>query len=85
MGLVLEPKTGRILALMNQPAFDPNYFWKANEKNRVNRIYNHQLERELIRPVVARAAAIERQGLDGTKVLPPHRGRAELWLFREGT
>nr|WP_320010202.1 hypothetical protein [uncultured Desulfobulbus sp.] len=71
MGLVLEPKTGRILALMNQPAFDPNYFWKASEKNRVNRIYNHQLERDLIRPVVARAAAIERQGLDGTKVLPP--------------
>ncbi|MBM9613301.1 hypothetical protein JWJ90_03265 [Desulfobulbus rhabdoformis] len=71
MGLVIEPKTGRILALMNQPSFDPNYFWKANESNRVNRIYNHQLERDLIRPIVARAAAIERQGLDGTKVLPP--------------
>lgn len=71
MGLVIEPKTGRILALMNQPSFDPNYFWKANESNRENRIYNHQLERDLIRPIVARAAAIERKGLDGTKVLPP--------------
>lgn len=70
MGLVIEPGTGRILALVNQPSFNPNYFWKANESNRVNRIYNHVLAKELIRPILARAAAIEREGLEGTGLLP---------------
>ncbi len=71
MGLLIEPGSGRILALMNQPSFNPNYFWKASESNRVNRIYNHLLDKELIRPILVRAAAIEREGLDGPGVLPP--------------
>ena len=70
MGLVIEPGSGRIVALVNQPSFNPNYFWKANESNRVNRIYNHVLDKELIRPILARAAAIEREGMDGTGLLP---------------
>lgn len=70
MGLVIEPGSGRIIALVNQPSFNPNYFWKANESNRVNRIYNHVLDKELIRPILARAAAIEREGVDGGGVLP---------------
>jgi len=71
MGLVIEPGSGRILALVNQPSFNPNYFWKAKESNRVNRMYNHVLNKELIRPVLVRAAAIEREGLDGPALLPP--------------
>jgi len=70
MGLVIEPGSGRILALVNQPSFNPNYFWKANESNRVNRIYNHVLAKQLIRPILARAAAIEREGLDSPGLLP---------------
>ncbi len=70
MGLLLEPSSGRILALVNQPAFNPNYFWKAQEGSRVNRIYNHVLNRDLIRAILARAAAIERDGLGGRGVLP---------------
>jgi len=71
MGLLIEPGSGRILALMNQPSFNPNYFWKANETNRVNRIYNHLLDKKLVRPILARAAAIEREGLEGPGLLPP--------------
>ncbi|NLX18484.1 MAG: hypothetical protein GXY53_04265 [Desulfobulbus sp.] len=70
MALLLEPGSGRILALVNQPSFNPNYFWKASESNRVNRIYNHVLSKELIRPVLARAAAIEREGIEGPALLP---------------
>ena len=70
MGLVIEPASGRIVALVNQPSFNPNYFWKASESNRVNRIYNHVLNKALIRPVLARAAAIEREGLEGPPLLP---------------
>ena len=71
MGLVIEPGSGRILALVNQPSFNPNYFWKASESNRVNRMYNHVLDKDLIRPILARAAAIEREGLEGPALLPP--------------
>ncbi len=71
MGLLLEPGSGRILALVNQPSFNPNYFWKANEGNRVNRIYSHLLDKDLIRPILVRAAAIEREGIDGPPLLPP--------------
>lgn len=70
MALLIEPGSGRILALVNQPSFNPNYFWKASESNRVNRMYNHVLSKELIRPVIARAAAIEREGLEGPALLP---------------
>lgn len=70
MGLLLEPGSGRVLALVNQPAFNPNYFWKARDDNRVNRIYSQLLDRDLIRPIMARAAAIERGGLDGAPLLP---------------
>jgi cell division protein FtsI (penicillin-binding protein 3) len=70
MGLLLEPGSGRILALVNQPSFNPNYFWKAKESNRVNRIYNHVLDKELIRAILFRAAAIEREGLQGPGLLP---------------
>lgn len=71
MGLLIEPGSGRILALVNQPSFNPNYFWKAKEVSRVNRIYNHILDKDLIRPILVRAAAIERDGLDGPPLLPP--------------
>jgi cell division protein FtsI (penicillin-binding protein 3) len=71
MGMLIEPGSGRILSLMNQPSFNPNYFWKANESNRVNRVYNHVLDKNLIRPILTRAAAIERGGLEGPGVLPP--------------
>lgn len=70
MGLLLEPGSGRILALVNQPSFNPNYFWKANEGNRVNRVYSHLLDKDLIRPILVRAAEIEREGIDGPPLLP---------------
>lgn len=83
MGLLIEPGSGRILALVNQPSFNPNYFWKANESNRVNRIYNHVLNKDLIRPILARAAAIEREGLDGPGLLPPFVAAPNYGFTRE--
>lgn len=71
MGMVIEPGSGRILALINQPSFNPNYFWKASENNRINRMYNHLLNKELIRSILVKAAAIQRTGLGGPALLPP--------------
>ena len=70
MGLLLEPGSGRILALANYPAFNPNYFWMAQEGSRENRIFSRLLDSELIRPVLVRAAAIEREGVDARPLLP---------------
>ncbi|PID72857.1 MAG: hypothetical protein CSB34_00065 [Desulfobulbus propionicus] len=71
MGVLLEPFTGKVLAVMNHPAYNPNYFWKADEQVHANKIYQHNLQKVLIEPVLSRAAAIEREGLEMKKLLPP--------------
>ncbi|MBI5092379.1 MAG: PASTA domain-containing protein [Candidatus Hydrogenedentes bacterium] len=37
MGMVMDPKTGAILALACRPAFDPNEYWTATPEQRKNR------------------------------------------------
>lgn len=37
-GIVLDPRSGEVLALVNQPAFDPNFFWDSAENSRTNRV-----------------------------------------------
>ena len=71
MGVLLEPFTGKVVAVMNYPSFNPNYFWQADEQVRLNRVYRHDLHKALIEPVIARAAAIAREGLTMKKMLPP--------------
>lgn len=70
MGVLLEPFTGKVLAVMNYPSFNPNYFWQADEQVRLNRVYQHDLHKELIEPIIAKAAAIAREGLAMKKMLP---------------
>lgn len=70
MGLVIEPGSGRILALTNQPAFNPNYFWQADDSIRVNRMYKSNLDKSLIRPLLVRGVAIQGNGLSRRNLLP---------------
>lgn len=37
-GIVLDPGSGEVLALVNQPSFDPNFFWNSDENSRTNRV-----------------------------------------------
>lgn len=71
MGVLMEPFTGKVLALMNYPSFNPNYFWQADEYVRQNRMYRHNLRKELIQPLLSRTAAITREGLALEELLPP--------------
>lgn len=70
MGILLEPFTGKVVAVMSQPTFNPNYYWQANEQVRANRVYRHKLEKSLVQSLLAKAAAIDRDGLNHRDMLP---------------
>ncbi len=57
--LIINPKTGEILAMANRPTFDPNQFWKADAAAWNNRAVTSIYEPgSTFKPLVA-AAAIE--------------------------
>jgi len=37
-GIVLDPHSGEVLALVNRPAFEPNFFGDSDENSRTNRV-----------------------------------------------
>lgn len=37
-GIVLDPRSGEVLALVNRPTYDPNFFWDSDENSRTNRV-----------------------------------------------
>jgi len=58
--VLLDPRTGEVLALANRPAADPNRFGKARPEARINRAVVHQYEPGSTFKVVTMAAALER-------------------------
>jgi len=69
IALVLKPGSGEILAMVSQPGIDPNYFWQADDRRMQNHAFRPEFNRDLIRPLLMRAAAIYDFGMDG-KILP---------------
>jgi len=69
VALALEPGTGRMLALVSQPGIDPNYFWQADDGKMQNLAFRADFNRDLIRPLLVKAAAIYDFGMEG-KILP---------------
>ncbi len=65
----LDLNTGRVLAMVSQPSFDPNYFWQVDEQKENNAVFAPQFVPELIRPLLVKAAAIHEAGIEG-HVLP---------------
>ena len=63
--IVQEPKTGKILALGNYPAFDPNNYSKSNLKNFVNPATQGIYEPGSVFKVITMAA-----GIDSGKITP---------------
>lgn len=59
VAIVMNPKTGEILALANVPAFDPNTFFDATEEQRHNRAVRDIYEPGSIFKIVTYATALE--------------------------
>ena len=59
MGLIMNPKTGAIIALACRPAFDPNRYWDFDENLLKNTALSDVFEPGSAFKIVAAAAAIE--------------------------
>lgn len=57
--IVMDPRTGEILALANQPTFDPNHFRKASSAARRNRAVTDAFEPGSVFKVILLAGALE--------------------------
>ena len=59
--LIMNPKTGEILAMVNRPTFDPNQFWKAAPAAWNNRAVTSMYEPgSTFKPIVAAGAVEEK-------------------------
>ena len=67
--IAIDPDSGRILALVSQPGFDPNYFWQTDEQKAHKALFAARYDQKLIRPLLVQAAATFEVGMD-RKVLP---------------
>ena len=59
MGMLMDPKTGAILALACMPAFDPNAYWEYSDEQRKNRAVTDVFEPGSAFKIVTASAALE--------------------------
>jgi len=57
--IVMDPKTGEILAMSNRPTYDPNGFKNSNAENRRNRVITDMYEPGSIFKIVAISGALD--------------------------
>jgi len=67
--LVMDPTSGKILAMVSQPGFDPNYFWKADEQKLQGQVFNKEYTTKLVQSIFLTAAVIYDSGIK-ENVLP---------------
>jgi cell division protein FtsI (penicillin-binding protein 3) len=84
MAIAMEPATGKVLAMVSQPGFDPNYFWQADDNKLKGQVFDKSYSTDLIRPFFLTTAAIYDAGINKS-VLPatvraPEYGLTELKL-----
>jgi len=59
MGLVMDPRTGAVLAMVNRPTYDPNRFWSNDTATRRNALLNTQVYAGELFRLVRLAATLE--------------------------
>jgi cell division protein FtsI (penicillin-binding protein 3) len=78
IGIVLEPRTGEILALANRPTFNPNRFSAYTSASWRNRAVTDNYEPGSIFKVITAAAALQEKVIDPDEVLDCGRGTIEI-------
>jgi cell division protein FtsI (penicillin-binding protein 3) len=67
--LLMDPTNGAVLSWASQPSFNPNYYWKIEEKQRKS-LFEENLDPNLVRRLRVRIAAIRKNGDSGDFLLP---------------
>lgn len=67
--VLMNTKTGAILAWAASPSLDPNYFWQAT-KTAEKSLFEETMEHDLFDPILIRAAAVRKNGEQGDSLLP---------------
>ena len=84
IGLAMDPGSGRVLAMVSQPDFNPNYFWKAESSGLQDPVFTPLFNRKLLQPLQVMASIIHDAGLGGTilpeTVMAPNNGLSEEQL-----
>jgi len=77
--IVMDPRSGQILAMAAAPGFDPNNLRKANSRNLGNRVVEEAFEPGSTNKVITAAAAIEKGGVTPNSVftVPDHINRSD--------
>ena len=70
--IVMDPYTGDVLALANEPTFDPNRFWKYADAQRRDRAVMDAYEPGSTYKLVTAAAALESHKVSVTTRFPAH-------------
>jgi stage V sporulation protein D (sporulation-specific penicillin-binding protein) len=70
--IVMDPWTGEILAMANQPSFDPNHFWKYKEEQRRNRAVMDAYEPGSTYKLITAAAALDSRKVSLSSRFPAH-------------
>ncbi len=85
MALVMDPYTGEVLAMGQQPSFDPNHAAQSSSSHFVNRFISHRYEPGSTLKAILTASALERGLLKPDSVLDGHMGRYKIGnkVFRE--
>jgi cell division protein FtsI/penicillin-binding protein 2 len=73
--IVMDPKTGEILALANRPTYDLSKFSESNVENRTNRAIAYVYEPGSVFKIVAASAAIEEEVFEEGDKIYCERGR----------
>lgn len=80
MAIVMEAKTGKILAIANRPTYDPNHFEKSTPESRRNRVVTDMYEPGSVFKIVAASAL-----LNENKITPETMIHCENGAYRYGS
>jgi cell division protein FtsI (penicillin-binding protein 3) len=78
MVVVLEPRSGEILALANRPAFNPNRFWAYDSSRWRNRAVTDAFEPGSIFKVITAAAALQERVVNPDEIIDCGQGSIEI-------